>query len=111
MSKKSKIANYILFLVVSVIEILCIFLYIDSLKAISTGTLEALAILATLPYFFIGTLAVFILSIIISIVYKNIAKNCLEANMPISKLDKTFKILPWLYLLVNIVLFAILYLN
>ena len=110
MSKKSKIANYILFTIASLIEVFCILFYVDTLKLLATQSLAAIAAVAILAYFILCAIAILILSIIISIIYKKIAKNYLEANMPISKLDKIFKTLPWIYTLVNIILFVILYL-
>ena len=107
--KKLRITNYILFALSAIIEVISIITFVNTLKLVMSDSIAVIAIIATIPVYVLATVAIFILAIITSIIYKSLIKKLNEQQLPISKTDKIFKILPWVFVLINIILFISLY--
>ena len=109
MTKKSKISIWILFVLACVAQIIAVILYVDSVRLINLGTMDALGLIALLPLFIICAAAELIFAIVITVIRKNVARQIMIENLKVPKLYTLLQILTWIFFIVNIVLFILLY--
>lgn len=109
MCKNRKIFDIILFIIVVAIEIYCLLTFAECIKLLNTESMSALAIIALLPLYIIGTAIILILTIIITILTKKITKTLQANNLATPKYIKIINILSWVIILVNIALYFSLY--
>ncbi|MBE7075253.1 MAG: hypothetical protein E7376_04675 [Clostridiales bacterium] len=107
--KKLKTTSIVLFIIACVIEVACVITCIDCIRLLTSESLDALAIIALLPLFFIGTFILLIISVSLTIIYKKICEKSVQSDMQQPKFYKLHNIVSWLFLVINIALFVALY--
>ena len=105
MKTQTKVFYIILFILAVVAQVLSIVTYIDCIRVMLSNSLAALAAITLLPLFFIGTFVIFILSVILTIIYKTTAKNYVNSEEKPPAILKILNVLSWLFVVINIILF------
>lgn len=109
MTKKSKISIWVLFILACVAQIIAIVLYVDSVRLINLGTMDALGLIALLPLFIICAIAVLVFAIVITVIRNNVSKKIKIENLKVPMIYTLLQILSWVLFIINIVLFLLLY--
>ena len=107
MYKKYKTTNIVLFVIALLVQIYNVVMYVDTLKVINSGTTDALAIIALLPLFIIGTVILFVLSVIMLVVCKRATKLFSDTSAP--KIIKILTWIAWAFVIIDVILFILLY--
>ena len=109
MDKKYKITNIILFVLNIAVQVFNAVMYAECMRLMNDGTTDALAIIALLPLFLIGVAVALVLSIVMSIICKRAKRQTAEAMPNSNKLIKVLTIIAWGLVIVDVILFALLY--
>ena len=109
MTKKSKIAIWILFVLALAAQVFTVIMYIDSVSVINSQSGEALALIALLPLFIIGAVAELIFAIILAVVCKKTSKSLALEQNKMPKLYTILKIIALAFIAVNVLLFVSFY--
>lgn len=108
--KGLKIVNIILFTIICAIEIFVLYYFFSSLAIMISGSAVGVvaAILACLPMIIVLSGSIFVLAIILTITTKARIRKIEESGLPALKSDKILMMMPWFFLMFNILGFAIL---
>lgn len=107
--KGLKIFNIILFSLICALEVALVYIFAESLIMILSNNVGEMliSILFFFPYFLLLVGILFVLAIIITITTKVRIKKLSEQNLERTKFDKICTVLPWVFLIINVVLYAL----
>ena len=109
MNKKAKIATIIFFVILLAVQVYNVVMFAESIKLMNTESADALALIAILPMFIIGIAVALVLAIIMLVVCKKTQKQAKLNEQPAPKLIKILTVVAWVLVVVDVVLFALLY--
>lgn len=105
--KGLKIFNTILFCVICAAQAIALYLGIEMIIGVfskESGAMLGVA-LGLIPVYIITIAGIAVLTIINAITTANYNKKLMQNNLPKSKLNQIFKLLPWLFILLNLIVF------
>ena len=106
--KSLKIFNIILFCLICAAQAFALYLGVEMIIGVLSkdgGAMLGVA-LGLLPVYIITIAGIAVLTIINTITTSAFSKKLAQNNLPKSKLNQAFKLLPWLFILINIAIFA-----
>ena len=109
--KTLRIVNSILLAIICLIECFAIYVLVESLIPLIAGNAGGIlaVFLALLPIYIITVVAIIILTIALSITTNLLNKKMMANNIQTSKFNKVCKILPWVFILFDIVMLVIIF--
>lgn len=109
--KGLKIANIILFSLICVLEAVILYFFVETLITLFSGNVAGIlvSILFFFPYFLLLCLGLLVLNIVITITTNIKVGKEREQSLPKTKFDHLCIILPWVFLVLDVVLFITLF--